>query len=142
MKRPLKTRTMLGVSLGLVVAATIGWQVADAAAGGSTTTSATSGINPTVKLKDGTYTGTSEITRFGDVEVAIVVSGGRITEATTPILTGNEGRSEQINNQAAPVLRSELLASQSATIQSVSGATYTSEAYISSLQSAFDQAKA
>jgi uncharacterized protein with FMN-binding domain len=137
-----KTRSVLSVSFGIVVVATIGWQVANLGTDTSSNTSTSSGIEPTVKLKDGTYTGTSVVTRFGDVQVAIVVSGGRITDATTPTLTGNEGRSEQINNEAAPILRSELLASQSATIQSVSGATYTSDAYISSLQSAFDQAKA
>jgi uncharacterized protein with FMN-binding domain len=132
---------VLGAALGAVVLGSVGWQLATL--GEPTTTSASNtGVRPTVTLKDGTYTGPSEQTQFGDVEVQIVVSGGRITDATTPVLTGNEGRSEQINNQAAPILRSELLASQSASIQSVSGATYTSNAYITSLQAAFDQAKA
>jgi uncharacterized protein with FMN-binding domain len=137
----LKTRTILGASLGIVVVGTVGWQLATLDQT-STSTSTSSGARPTVTLTDGTYTGTSVQTQFGDVEVQIVVSGGRITDATTPVLTGNEGRSEQINNQAAPILRSELLASQSISIQSVSGATYTSNAYITSLQAAFDRAKA
>lgn len=137
----LKTRTILGASLGIVVVGAVGWQLATLDQT-STSTSSSSGARPTVTLTDGTYTGTSVQTQFGDVEVQIVVSGGRITDATTPVLTGNEGRSEQINNQAAPILRSELLASQSASIQSVSGATYTSNAYITSLQAAFDKAKA
>ncbi|MCU1414738.1 MAG: FMN-binding domain protein [Microbacteriaceae bacterium] len=137
----LKTRTILGASLGIVVVGTVGWQLATLDQT-STSTSTSSGARPTVTLTDGTYTGTSVQTQFGDVEVQIVVSGGRITDATTPVLTGNEGRSEQINNQAAPILRSELLASQSTSIQSVSGATYTSNAYITSLQAAFDRAKA
>ncbi|MES2170088.1 MAG: FMN-binding protein [Actinomycetota bacterium] len=135
-----RTRTALGAALGVVVVGTVGWQLATLEQPTAATSS--SGARPTVALKDGTYTGPSEQTQFGDVQVQIVVSGGRITDATTPVLTGNEGRSQQINNQAAPILRSELLASQSPSIQSVSGATYTSNAYITSLQAAFDQAKA
>ncbi len=137
----MKTRTVLSVGLGVVVLGSVSWQLATLGQP-ATTSSSNSGVRPTVALKDGTYTGPSVQTQFGDVEVQIVVSGGRIIDATTPVLTGNEGRSEQINEQAAPILRSELLASQSASIQSVSGATYTSNAYITSLQAAFDQAKA
>ena len=135
-----RTRTVLSVGLGVVVIGAVGWQLATV--GLPTPTPSSSGTRPSVTLTDGTYTGSSERTQFGDVEVQIVVSGGRIIDATTPVLTGNEGRSEQINNQAAPILRSELLAAQSTSIQSVSGATYTSNAYITSLQAAFDRAKA
>jgi len=136
-----KTRAALSVSFGVVVLATIGWQIHEIGAGNSARTASGSTVTPSIALRDGTFTGRSETTRYGDVQVAIVVTGGRITDATTPTLSGNEGRSNQINNQAAPILRAELLQSQSATIQSVSGATYTSGAYITSLQSAFDQAK-
>ena len=141
------TRKILTAVFGSLVAAVVGWQVTSAVTGTSTTASNTSGSVlpaqlPSTKLTDGTYTGTNETTRFGDVQVAITVSGGAITDVTTPVLSGNEGRSDQINNQAAPILRSEALAAQSAQIDSVSGATYTSGAYISSLQSALDQAKA
>ena len=102
---------------------------------GSTSTSTT-----TSSLKDGTYTGTSEQTRFGDVQVEVVVSGGKITDVKALHLTDQEQRSVQISNYAAPVLRQEVLASQSANVSNVSGATYTTDAYLSSLQSALDQA--
>jgi uncharacterized protein with FMN-binding domain len=139
-----KTRTALTAVFASAVTVVVGWQLGAIALGtaGSSTTVQGPVKQPSVKLTDGTYAGTSVVTQFGDVQVQIVVSGGRISDATTPVLTGNEGRSEQINNQAAPILRSELLASQSAKIASVSGATYTSDAYITSLQAALDKAKA
>ncbi len=74
------------------------------------------------------------------MQVAIVVANGKITDVTALQLTNQGGRSVEISNYAAPTLRSETLSAQSAKIQSVSGATYTSEGYITSLQSAIDKA--
>lgn len=91
-------------------------------------------------LRDGTYTGTAVTTRFGNVQVRITIAGGKLTDVTALQLTDQDGRSVQISAQAAPVLRQEALTAQSAQIDSVSGATYTSEGYIQSLQSALDQA--
>ncbi|WP_255579812.1 FMN-binding protein [Cryobacterium sp. PAMC25264] len=88
----------------------------------------------------GTFTGSSTSTRFGSVQVQITVAGGAITDVTPLKLTDADGRSVQISNRAAPVLRQEVLAAQSAQVSTVSGATYTSEAYLTSLQSALDQA--
>ncbi|SFR72468.1 Uncharacterized protein, contains FMN-binding domain [Agromyces sp. CF514] len=89
---------------------------------------------------DGTYSGSSVSTRFGDVQVQVTVSGGAITEVTALRLTDHDGRSVQISNRAEPVLRDEVLQAQSARVSFVSGATYTSAAYLQSLQSALDQA--
>jgi len=75
------------------------------------------------------------------MQVAIVVSGGKITDVKALQLTNQGGRSVQISNYAAPILRKEVLAAQSAKVNSVGGATYTSEGYLTSLQSALDQAK-
>ncbi|MGN6503293.1 MAG: FMN-binding protein, partial [Pseudolysinimonas sp.] len=55
-------------------------------------------------------------------------------------LTDADGRSVQISNRAAPILHDEVLSAQSANVQMVGGATYTSEGYLMSLQSALDQA--
>jgi uncharacterized protein with FMN-binding domain len=74
------------------------------------------------------------------VQVEIVVSSGKITDVKALQLTNEGGRSVQISNYAAPILRKEALAAQSAKISSVGGATYTSEGYVSSLQSALDKA--
>ncbi|MBH0055093.1 MULTISPECIES: FMN-binding protein [unclassified Salinibacterium] len=91
---------------------------------------------------DGTYTGSSVSTRFGNVQVAVTIASGSITDVTALQLTDEDGRSVQISNRAAPILRSEVLSSQSAQVSNVSGATYTTDAYLSSLQSALDQAGA
>ena len=90
--------------------------------------------------KDGSYTGTSENTDFGNVQVKVVVSGGKITDVVALQLTNDGGRSVQISRYAAPILRDEVLKSQSAKVSNVSGATYTTDGYLSSVQSALDQA--
>ncbi len=87
-----------------------------------------------------TYTGSVAPTRWGDVQVAITVSGGKITDVAVPIYPANNGRDEEINAYALPTLRQETLAAQSAHIDTVSGATVTSDGYLQSLQAALDAA--
>ncbi len=78
-------------------------------------------------------------TRYGPVQVEIVLSGGQLQDVVAIQLpTGR--RSGQISNAAAPILREEALQAKSASIDTVSGATYTSDAYAQSLQAALDQA--
>ncbi len=89
---------------------------------------------------DGTYTGSSVGTRFGSVQVSVTIAGGAITDVTALHLTDADGRSVQISNRAAPILHDEVIASQSANVSMVGGATYTSEGYLTSVQSALDQA--
>ena len=84
--------------------------------------------------------GASESTRYGNVQVQITVSNGSITDLSALHLTDEDQRSVSISARAAPVLRQEVLSAQSANVQSVSGATYTTEGYLSSLQSALDKA--
>ncbi len=91
-------------------------------------------------LKDGTYTGSAVNTRYGPVQVQITVSGGQITDAQATEYPDSNGRDQRINERAVPILVSETLSSQSASIDFVSGATYTSNGYQQSLQSALDQA--
>ena len=86
------------------------------------------------------YTGSAVTTRYGIVQVKITVSGKKITNVSFAQLTAFDGRSQQINSDAAPILLQETLSAQSANIDSVSGASYTSEGYVQSLQSALDQA--
>ncbi len=81
-------------------------------------------------------------TQYGQVQVRIVVTGGRLADVTALHLTDSSGRSVAISAQAAPILRQEALTARSAKIDVVSGATFTSEAYIRSLQSALDAAAA
>jgi uncharacterized protein with FMN-binding domain len=92
-------------------------------------------------LSAGTFDGDVIGTRWGPVQVAVTIANGKITNVTTLASPNDKQKSISINNRATPILRSEALSVQSANIDSVSGATYTSEGYASSLQSALDQAR-
>jgi uncharacterized protein with FMN-binding domain len=87
-----------------------------------------------------TYQGSTVQTRWGPIEVTITVSKGRITAVTVPIRPNGTFRDAQINAYALPALRQATLDAQSADIDSVSGATVTSDGYRESLQSAVDAA--
>ena len=88
----------------------------------------------------GTYTGDSVDTRWGPVQVQITVQGGKITSSDAVQYPQNNGRDVQINGYALPILNQEAVQQQSASIDTVSGATVTSDGYLQSLQSAIDQA--
>ncbi|MEW1705610.1 FMN-binding protein [Microbacterium sp. NPDC089190] len=92
-------------------------------------------------LRDGTYAGSSATTRYGPVQVQITVSGGSITDVQVPEYPSSNGRDQQINSRALPTLMQETIQAQSAQVDMVSGATYTSTGYRTSLQSALDQAR-
>ena len=81
-------------------------------------------------------------TRYGPVQVQITVSNGRITRADAITYPQESSRDQEINSQAVPQLDQETLQAQSAQIDTVSGATYTSDGYRQSLQSALDAAHA
>lgn len=87
-----------------------------------------------------TINGTSEETRYGPVQVQITVSAGRITKATAIDYPQGSGRDQEINRVAIPQLDAEVVQAQSAHLDAVSGATYTSEGYVGSLQAALDAA--
>jgi uncharacterized protein with FMN-binding domain len=87
----------------------------------------------------GTATGDAVDTRYGPAQVKVTVSGGKITSIEAVQLQGNDPRSVQISSSAEPVLQQEALAAQSGDIDTVSGATFTSESYAQSLQSALDK---
>jgi uncharacterized protein with FMN-binding domain len=87
-----------------------------------------------------TVTGAAWPTIYGPVQVRITVRGGRITAVTALEYPVDTPRDEQINQYAIPQLNSETLAAGNARIDAVSGATYTSQGYIASLQNALDQA--
>lgn len=88
----------------------------------------------------GTFTGATANTPYGPMQVAIVVRNGRITDVKALQLTNEGGRSVAISDAAAPELRTEALKAQSAKIDTISGASYTSDGYRTSLQSAIDKA--
>jgi uncharacterized protein with FMN-binding domain len=87
-----------------------------------------------------TATGQTIHTRYGPVQVRITETSGRLTNVVAIQLPGSDSHSTQIAAYAAPLLRSEALKAGSAHIDVVSGATYTSDGYAQSLQSALDNA--
>ena len=111
-----------------------------AAGSSGTGSSGSSGSTGAAVNAAGTYDGAVVQTRFGAVQVQITVSSGKITDVTALQLTDAERKSVQISNRAAPLLRTEVLAAQSARVQTISGATVTSVAYLNSLQAALDAA--
>lgn len=95
---------------------------------------------PAPAVPDATYTGQTVNTRYGPVQVQIVVAGGQITQATATSYPSGNRENQQINGYAIPILQQETIGATSSNIAWVSGATYTSDGYTRSLQSALDQA--
>ncbi|HEY0932257.1 MAG TPA: FMN-binding protein, partial [Trebonia sp.] len=87
-----------------------------------------------------TVTGAAWPTIYGPVQVRVTVAGGKITAVRALEYPVDTPRDAQINSFAIPQLNSETLAAGNAKIDTVSGATYTSQGYIGSLQNALDQA--
>jgi uncharacterized protein with FMN-binding domain len=135
-----KTRaTVLGVLASIGVLA-VGWEVGAAASQTTTSASGSSGSAGSSSAKNGTFTGSVESTQFGDVQVSVTIADGKITDVAALKLTDRESRSVEISDNAAPLLRAEVISAQSANVSTIGGATYTSEGYLTSLQSALDSA--
>jgi uncharacterized protein with FMN-binding domain len=105
---------------------------------GASATSGTSSSSASSSAK--TYTGDEAQTIYGPVQVKITVKNGKVAVAEAIEYPNNDPRDAQINSYAIPALNSEAVAASSARIDTVSGATYTSQGYASSLQSALDKA--
>ena len=100
------------------------------------TTTPTAAAGATTK----TVTGSSVDTRYGPVQVQIVITNGKIISATAVQYPNSNSRDQEINSYAVPTLQQESVQNNSPNIDMVSGATYTSNGYISSLQSALNKA--
>jgi uncharacterized protein with FMN-binding domain len=90
---------------------------------------------------DGSYTGTSANAYYGYVQVKAVVSGGKLTAVQILDYPNDRSTSRYINSQALPYLEQEAISAQSANINTVSGASDTSQAFRESLASALASAK-
>ncbi|GIG20253.1 hypothetical protein Cch01nite_09770 [Cellulomonas chitinilytica] len=118
----------------------------DASSGASTAGTGSSGTDAAGTGSDGTtdsgtvtVVGSVEPTRYGDVQVSVTFDGDRITDVQALQVPDRERRDQQISSMSVPVLAQEVLDAQSAQVDTVSGATYTSEGYLASVQSAIDQ---
>lgn len=99
----------------------------------STTTTA-----PAAKTLRHTVNGSVVQTPYGSVQVAVVFDGSKIVEVQALQTPSDQDRSIQIAQVATPILRQEVLSAQSARVDAVSGATYTSDGYAQSVQYAID----
>ena len=87
----------------------------------------------------GTAVGQKENYGYGQMSVQVTVSNHRIVDVSVHSIQALESYSMQLEQQVVPILRSEVLQAQGTRISALSGATYTSEAYAYSLQSALDK---
>ena len=111
-----------------------------AASSASSASGSAAAASTKAAYKSGTFLGPAEWTKWGYYQVQVTISGGKIT-SVQEVQTPSDGKSQRINSVAAPILQAEAVSAQSANIQGVSGATYTSQTYKASLQAALDQAK-
>ena len=108
--------------------------------GGAGSTAGAAGTPGSRSSYSGRVTGGAVQTPFGTVQVQATISNGTITDVQALQLPTGRGHTQEVSAYAGPQLRSEALQAQSAKIDTISGATYTSEGYIQSLQSALSQA--
>jgi uncharacterized protein with FMN-binding domain len=106
----------------------------------STSTGTTSSSGTSTAAAATTVTGSVAQTRYGPVEVQLTIAGGKVTAVKVLEYPTSNGKDQEINARALPILIQETLKAQSAKIDMVSGATYTSTGYETSLQSALDKA--
>ena len=124
------------------LAATLGFHAHSRATTVATSTATASPSKSSTSSSGSTKTVTSDVvsTQYGPVQLKVTISGGKITDIQALQLPSQDPKSVEIGNYAAPILRQSALSAQSATIDVVSGATYTSQGYMQALQSALDSA--
>ena len=109
----------------------------------STTTptqTATNTITPASQYKDGTYTGSIDNAFYGNVQVSATIQDGKITAVNFLQHPDENPNSIYVNNAAMPYLQQEAIKAQSSNVSVVTGATYTSQAFMQSLSNALSQA--
>ena len=147
--KPAKRSKAMALGLSVLTTAGLAAQFAhdrQAAAGGAAVPPNNAMTSPTTTatatVADGTYVGQASTNRWGTVQVQAVYSGGKLTNVEILSSPDGERKSVAINQRALPRLIASSISAQSAAVNSVSGATYTSASYKQSLQSAIDKATA
>ena len=98
--------------------------------------------SPSAGYKDGSYTGDVTDASYGNVQVAAIISGGKLIDVNVLQFPDSHSDSVAINQQALPMLKQEAIQAQNPNnVQIISGATFTSEAFIQSLTSALSKAQ-
>jgi len=126
---------------GMVTASGTAASTAGAPVAAPSTTAGTASA-PSASAAAGTVDGAVEANKYGNVQVEVTFANGAISSVNVLQSPNRDGKSVNINNRAVPTLNSEAVTAQSANVHTVSGATYTSDSYAKSLQSAIDTARA
>lgn len=134
------TSTNRSVTADAAPVAGTGTTTGGAATGTAAAPAAAAPAAAAAAAKSGTFTGATAQTRWGPVQVQIVVANGKITSADAVQYPNGNGNDQRINSYAIPVLNGEAVTASSAKIDMVSGATVTSDGYLQSLQTAIDKA--
>ncbi|MDB5563335.1 MAG: hypothetical protein JWN11_2753 [Hyphomicrobiales bacterium] len=94
------------------------------------------------QFKDGSYKGPVTDAYYGNMQVQANIQGGQLASVKVLQYPADRRTSRNINSQALPMLQQEVISAQSASVDTVSGATLSSRAYIKSLAGALKQATA
>jgi uncharacterized protein with FMN-binding domain len=108
---------------------------------GGGSTGSTPASQPATTYKDGSYVGSAANAYYGNIQVKAVIQGGKITDVQFLQYPNDRSNSIAINQQAMPYLKQEAIQAQSAQVDTVSGATDTSQAFVQSLTDALAAAK-
>ena len=108
----------------------------------SASSGSSAGSSSTASYKDGNYTGTVADAYYGNIQVQVTISSGKITDIQFLQYPNDNPNSQYINQQADPMLKQEALQAQSANVDTITGATDSSMAFVQSLSAALNQAKA
>jgi uncharacterized protein with FMN-binding domain len=133
-------RRIVIVMLSTIIAVTLLFSYHTSTDSGAGQHSALVRQRPSAASRGASFTGEVADTQWGPVQVRITVQGGRITEAEAVQYPQASARDAEINGRALPILNQGAVQAQSAAVDTVSGATVTSDGYLHSLQSAIDRA--
>ena len=134
------TSSAVAAPVGFVVASST---AATATTGAAASTGATATTSTAARTGTTTVNGAAITTKYGDVQVqAVFAADGSLSAVNVLQSPNGDNKSININNRALPTLNSEAVTAQSANVHTVSGATYTTNGYVKSLQSAIDAARA
>ena len=134
----LATSTSVSAAPATSVAPAMGAPPSTTTAPSKDSTSSSTPVTSTAAGPSKTVKGSLVNTRFGDVQVELIMQGNKIVDVKSLILPTDRRRSAEISTAAEPILHDEVLQAQSAQIDLLSGATYTSDAYAQSVQGALD----
>jgi uncharacterized protein with FMN-binding domain len=141
-KTPSATTFGTGGNVPVVIPSAASGATGQPGAAGQPGATGLAGVTGTNGSYTGQKTGSAVQIPFGTVQVQVTFQAGKITDVQAIQMPSDQRHSAEISAAVAPMLHDEVLQAQSAQVNTISGATYTSQGYLQSLQSALDQAAA